>query len=115
MTLTPEKDIPLGLDFHHRHPHPRRYADRGDGRRHPDLHRHRPCNDTPTTAALSFMVTVNKGDQTGFAFTDTTVSKTIGEDSSTFTVTRHWVVRATARSLTNLTTPRSPLWTTAGK
>ena len=44
---------------------------------------------TPTsaTAELSFMVTVNKGEQTSFVFPDATVNKIIGEDSSTFTVT----------------------------
>ena len=43
--------------------------------------------DTPATAALTFMVTVNKGEQTSFVFPDATVNKIIGEDSSTFTVT----------------------------
>ena len=43
--------------------------------------------DSPATAALTFMVTVDKGEQTSFVFPDATVNKIIEEDSSTFTVT----------------------------
>ena len=43
--------------------------------------------EPPTTAELTFTVTVDKGEQTSFVFADTTVNKIIGEDSSTFTVT----------------------------
>ena len=42
---------------------------------------------TPATNTLTFTVTINKREQTGFVFTDTTVNKIIGEDSSTFTIT----------------------------
>ena len=41
----------------------------------------------PATAELTFMVTVDKGDQTSFVFPDAIVRKIIEEDSSTFTVT----------------------------
>ena len=36
--------------------------------------------DSPTTAELTFMVTVNKGEQTGFGFANTEVIRSIGDD-----------------------------------
>ena len=36
-------DNPGQAGFHHRHPHPRWYADHDSCRRHPDLHGHRQC------------------------------------------------------------------------
>ena len=87
-TLTPKTDIPLGLDF-----------TTATATATPTLAGTPTAtttviltytvtdsaDPTPTTAALTFMVTVNKGEQTGFAFTDTTMSKTAGDNS--FTVT----------------------------
>ena len=42
---------------------------------------------TPTSTTLTFMVTVDKGEQTSFVFADTTVRKTTGDDPFTVTAT----------------------------
>ena len=85
-TLTPKEDIPRGLTFTTA---TRTLAGTPNTAMTTVTLTYRVTDsaDSPTTAELTFMVTVNKGEQTSFVFPDATVNKIIEEDSSTFTVT----------------------------